>query len=553
VSVFVDEKPEAALRREDGYLWVVVPQGIHRVRVEGMLMNVTEWEWTFLLKPRHVTINAPAWTFTGVRPNGVPEQQVFLTLQQKTAAAEATYERQDLTAIVLVERVLDLGLSWQARTTVRRLVPPGRAIALRIPLLPGENVLTSNTVVKDGFIEIRLGAMEMGFTWESGLPLSTQLTLTTRPEDTWVERWQVAAAPVWNLSIAGLPPVFESENGNLIPVWQPWPGEQVGLTISRPQAVAGATVTVDRATHAIAVGKRQRTSKLDLSLRSSLGEDFLIALPAEAEITSLSLGGKPIPVRKDGAKVIIPVRPGEQAVSLAWRINTPLGVHATVEEVRLPVESANIHTGVEVPEDRWVLWANGPRRGPAVRFWVILICSLLASIVLGQLATSPLRTVEWMLLVIGLTQVPLLAGLAVVGWLFFLAWRGDESFQRLGARPYNLLQVLLIGLTAVAIGILFTAVGEGLLGRPEMFIRGNDSTRTVLRWYQPRSEALLPTPTWLSVSIWWYRFLMLAWALWLAAALIRWLRFGWQNFSHGGVFRTMKKETPPPLPTPGAK
>ena len=61
VSVVVNDKPEAALRRDDGYLWIVLPEGVHRVRVEGMLTNVTEWEWTFLLKPRQVRIEAPTF------------------------------------------------------------------------------------------------------------------------------------------------------------------------------------------------------------------------------------------------------------------------------------------------------------------------------------------------------------------------------------------------------------------------------------------------------------------------------------------------------------
>jgi hypothetical protein len=161
-----------------------------------------------------------------------------------------------------------------------------------------------------------------------------------------------------------------------------------------------------------------------------------------------------------------------------------------------------------------------------------------------------------MLLVIGLTQVPLPAALAVVGWLFFLTWRRSEGFQRLGNGGYNSLQVFLILLTAAALGILVTAVSAGLLGTPEMFISGNDSTRTDLRWFQARSENLLPRPGSFSISIWWYRFAMLAWALWLAAALIRWLRHGWQAFTSGGAFRSKPKKQvvgPPPIPVQKAE
>ncbi len=549
LTVLVDDQPEAALRREDGYLWIVLPACVHRVRVEGTLADLTEWEWTFLLKPRQVKIDAPGWTFSGVRPDGVPEAQVFFALKQKAAAGQASYERQDLQSIAVIDRSLELGLVWQVRTTVTRLSPVGKAVALRVPLLPGENVLSSNATVRDGFIDVRLGAQEPSFTWESGLPVTPALALATRAEDTWVERWHLVASPIWNVTLDGLAPTFEPGNADLVPVWQPWPGESVALTISRPEAIAGATVTVSRAAHRITLGRRQRVSQLELNLRCSLGEDFLIDLPAEAEITALTHNGKAIPVRKDGARLIVPLRPGEQSVAVGWKINTELQFHATAGEVRLPVESANVSTTITVPEDRWVLWAHGPTRGPAVRFWGILAISLLAALALGRAARSPLRTLEWMLLGIGLTQVPLPAAMIVVGWFFALAWRGDAAFLRLKNGTFNALQVFLILLTAGALGILLTAVGEGLLGSPEMFITGNGSYSTSLRWFQARVDGVLPRAGCFSISIWWYRLLMLAWALWLAASLIRWLRVGWEHFSSGGCFRKKPKLiVPPPLP-----
>jgi hypothetical protein len=353
------------------------------------------------------------------------------------------------------------------------------------------------------------------------------------------------------VTIAGLAPTFEPSQAELVPVWAPWPGETATLAIGRPEAVAGATMTVSRAAHEMTLGRRQRTSKLDLTVQSSLGDDFLVELPADAEVTKLEHAGKAIPVRKDGAKLIVPLRPGEQTVSVGWKTNVALATHARAESVRLPVESANISSTISVPDDRWVLWAAGPQRGPAVRFWVILVCSLLAALVLGRVKLSPLRTLEWMLLAIGLTQVPLPAALIVVAWLFLLAWRGRDTAQALPMTSFNLLQVTLAGATVVALGILIVAVGQGLLGNPEMFIGGNGSSRTVLRWYQARSGELLPQPGCWSISIWWFRFLMLLWALWLAAALLRWLRMGWVNFGTGGYFRRKPKPavTPPPLPT----
>jgi hypothetical protein len=414
-----------------------------------------------------------------------------------------------------------------------------------VPLLPGEKVLSSNVVPQDGFIDARLGANEKTFSWDSELTVTDHLTLATKTDDAWVERWYLVASPVWNITLSGLAPVFESAVPNLVPVWHPWPGEKVDLAISRPEAISGATVTVHNVHHEVTLGARQRSSQLDLQLQCSLGEDFGIELPAEAEIGSLTQNGTVVPVRKDGLRVIVPLQPGEQTISIQWKTNTVLGFYASADRVSLPVESANITTVLNAPENRWILWTHGPLRGPAVQFWVILICSLIAAQILARLKSSPLGVLEWTLLGIGLTQIDLL-GLVVIAWLFLLAWRGTASFQKLNPWLYNLSQVFLLGLTGTSLLLLLNVLGSGFLGHPQMFIAGNDSTAFSLQWYQAHADSTLPDPGCISVSIWWYRLLMLAWALWLASALIRWLTWGWSQFSNGGVLRRRPKKIAPP-------
>jgi hypothetical protein len=554
LSVSVNGESQATLRRADGFLWLVLPKGVHRVKATGQLADVTEWQMTWQLRPRRVTIHQSAgWQVSGVKPDGVPEAQLFFSREVKSSGDGANYDRPNLQSAVGVVRQIELGHVWQVQTDVGRLENSGGAIALRIPLLAGENVLNSDAVVRDGFIEVRLGAGQKNFTWLSELPVSPKIELATREDDAWIEHWSVVASPVWNVAISGLAPVFETGNSALVPVWKPWPGESTSLEISRPEAIAGATVTVSRANHQITLGKRQRSSSLDLSLRCSLGEDFLIDLPAGADAGPLTIGGQSIPIRKDGDKVIVPLKPGEQEISLKWKQDMLLGFASRADAVRLPVEAANINTTIEIPDNRWVLWAGGPLRGPAVRFWGILLGALIAAWVLGRMAGSPLKTREWMLLAIGLTQVPLPAALIVVAWLFVLAWRGGASFPKLPNWTHNSLQVLLVFSTLVVLGIFIAIVAAGLLGSPEMFIRGNGSYQTMLRWYEARSDGALPQPFCFSISIWWYRLLMLLWALWLAASLIRWLSWGWKQFNAGGCFHRRihgkaKVPVPPPLP-----
>ena len=94
---------------------------------------------------------------------------------------------------------------------------------------------------------------------------------------------------------------------------------------------------------------------------------------------------------------------------------------------------------------------------------------------------------------------------------------------------------------SAALATLFFAIQRGLLGSPAMQIAGNDSHASLLRWYQDRADAALPQPWMMSVPLLVYRVAMLAWALWLALTLLRWLRWGWSCFSAGELWRPLRR------------
>jgi hypothetical protein len=282
-----------------------------------------------------------------------------------------------------------------------------------------------------------------------------------------------------------------------------------------------------------------------------LGSDFIIDFNEDADVSSLSIDGREIPKQRHGSQLIVPLQPGKQSVEVNWTTTDKMKTYVPVASVNLPVAGSNVTTAVQIPPSRWVLWANGPLRGPAVRFWTILVTAVLLAIVMGNLSLSPLRRFEWILLAIGLTQVHVSAAIIVVGWLFLLAWRGKRGPDDMGVVEFNLLQLLLVLLTLITLGIFLVIVGEGLLGNPNMFIVGNDSSRTNLNWFEPQVGTSLPQPYVISISVWFYRLLMLIWALWLATALLRWLQTGWTAFSNGGCWNHDTKNKPnPELPNP---
>ena len=380
-----------------------------------------------------------------------------------------------------------------------------------------------------------------------------ELKLTTSENDLWIERWHLTNSPVWNVGLSGLAPIFEQGTAQLVPVWHPWPGESVSLNFSRPQAVAGETATISKVNHTISLGDRRRTSTLSFTAECSLGQDFPITLPAGADITSVRFNDSNVPARMDDGKLMIALKPGSQQVEIKWTQNLELGFVSQANAVQFPVEVSNIRTRIDVPEDRWTLWANGPLQGPAVRFWVVLSCSLLIALILARLPHSPLRTMEWLLLAIGLTQIHMLGALFIAGWFFLLAWRGRNGQISWPGYGFNGMQLGLVAATVVMIGLFIAVISKGLLGDPDMFIRGNGSSLYTLNWYQPSTEGTLPQILCVTVSIWVYRFLMLLWALWLAFSLIRWMKWAWQQFSSNGYLRPLgkkKTEKPatPPLP-----
>lgn len=539
LSVQVNGEDQAVIRRHDGFLWVRLPEGVHQVEVAGLLPEASQWQWTFLLKPRRVEISAPDWTVAGVKSNGAPEDQIFFVRKAEGGLGQSAYDQRHYNVAAVVDRQFEIGLTWKVHHIVRRVTEPGKPVALRIPLVDGERVLTPSANVEAGHIEVRLGASQLEYRWESELPVTPQLQLTAAESDHFVEQWQLIVSPVWHPTLSGLPPVFEQHAEQIVPVWRPWPGEQATLAFVRPKTIDGDTVTIHQVQHETALGNRLRTSKLQLEVERSLAGDFAIELPDAAEITSVTLSGSAIAVRRDGAALIVPTSPGKQPIAVEWKLPAPLDRAATSDQVILPVESANVSSVLQPPADRWVLWTAGPLRGPAVRYWTIVVVAVLAGIGLGSLPNSPLRRWQWVLLVLGLTQVHLAAALLVVSWLLILGYRGRLDPHSMRAFSFDALQCFLVLLTVIALVILVAAVREGLLGDPKMFIVGNGSSPAYLAWYSPRSDATLPTPMIVSVSIWWYRGLMLLWALWLANAVVKWLRRGWQQFTHGTPWRRL--------------
>jgi hypothetical protein len=501
-----------------------------------------------------VTARARGWRVEGLREDGrVADSLQLIRIRAAGTAAADALEPGQLPPFIRVERQLNLGLQWHVQTRVFRMTPTGSAIVLEVPLLEGESVTTAGISVKDGRALISMGPTVPGVGWISSLVQSSEIRLSAPEDVAWTEWWRLAAGQVWHVEADGIPVIHSpsrSRQGLRQREWRPWPGETVSLRVTRPEGLPGQTLTVDSTNLELKPGLRATDSTFAIVLRSSRGGQHAIALPETAELQSVSIDGTVLPIRQEGLNVTLPVRPGRQTLALTWRQKPGIGILFRTPEVGVGAPIVNATIRIAMPRDRWTLFVGGPRMGPAVLFWSFLFVALLVSIGLGQLKQTPLRWYHWFLLSLGLTQVSIWVALPIVVWILALGWRAERGTAPGNVR-FNIVQIALGVLTLVALVGLFAAIQKGLLGVPEMQIAGNGSYGGSLQWYQDRAGETLPRPWAFSLPLMVYRLAMLAWALWLAQALLGWLRWGWGCFTTAGLWRPWRQKVEAPAGTTG--
>jgi hypothetical protein len=511
------------------------------------------------MKPHRVVVQAApepetGWRVDGIHESGVPDGTLTLSRIQakgQTAAHEASLAPESLPPFVRVHRRLLLGLAWELETTVTRLTPKGNPIVLSIPLIEGESVTSEGLRVRAGVAQVSMSPQQDEASWRSVLKVQPKVVLTAPKQVDWSEAWQLVQGPIWHVEHRGFAPIHADGTEAQTPTWRPWPGESLELQITRPNGVGGKTSTIDRARLTLSPGQRATDATLELSVRSSRGLQHVVTLPPQARLQQARSGSTELPLRQEGQKVTVPISPGSQHLVLQWRQSGVLSNRFVVPRVELGGSAVNVSIAVKVPQSRWVLLTGGAHAGPAVLFWSLLGVLIVIALGVSRIGLSPLRTRQWVLLLLGLSQVPVWSALIVVGWLLALGWR--EQTPSWGSRGrFNLRQIVLGLWTVPAAVVLLMSIERGLLGRPDMQIKGNGSSGHDLAWFADRVADLLPQPWLISLPLWVYRVAMLAWSLWLAWALIGWIGWAWRAYLSGALWRRREPPEVPPTVVPAA-
>lgn len=531
------------LRAANQNLMLRLPAGRHSIVVRGSAASADSLEIPFPAPPRVITASGDGWFIAGIKDRRLLSGSLQLTRLQSEQGGEAAprWESSRFPPFAHVTRFVELGLDWRVTTTVTRVAPEQGALTLTMPLIDGESVVSDNMTVTDGSILVSMNPNQRAVTWQSNIPRTSPTELTSKAGAPWKETWLIGVGSVWHAEFSGVP---ESESANpagsvRTAEFHPRGGESLTIVATRPEPAEGTTLAFDSVDVSVEQGARSRTTTLMLEYRSTRGAQHVIRLPEGAEVTSVSIDNATEPLRADNGELTVPILPGQHSIDIEWREDTGVSLTTRTPAVDIGAASSNIALDLTLPQNRWLLATSGPRLGPAVLYWSELAVLILLAWILGRVEWTPLKTHHWLLLGLGFSMFnwPVLALVAV--WILATGardrWRYEGPWWQ-----YNLLQTGMIVLTAAALIAIVSSLPLGLLGTPDMHVTGNNSHGNYLSWFADRSAAETPLAFAVTVPMWIYKALILAWALWLSFALLRWLPWTWQCFARDGFFRSRR-------------
>jgi hypothetical protein len=534
-------------RSASGVRYVSVPVGRHAVQVAGSLGGLEGLALAFPLTPHVIDVSAAGWDVSGVNARRLVSGALGLVRRRAAQESGGGQRQEEFPPFVRVTRTFHLAHDWTIDTSVERVAPPSTAFTVRLPLLPQESVTSAGLEARDNRVTVGLAADEEQAAFSSIIPVSKALELVAPETGPYAERWAFAVGATWHVDFSGVPPVAPDGDADGSYEYYPRPGEHLAVRITRPEPVAGGTLAYDRAELMLNAGKRSSDSSVVLSYRSTQGGREVVRLPDDAEVTLVRSDNDTLGLRPERGELSLPALPGRHTWTVNWRSAAGAAVVTRAPAVVLSAPASNVHIAIRVPADRWVLYAFGDGIGPAILYWGELVVFIAVAWLLGRSRLTPLPASDWLLLGLGLSTFSWSVFVLFVLFVALFQWRA-RSGPLAEWRRFNLLQVGLAVLAVAAVLSVVAAVPGGLLARPDMRISGGGDY-SALEWFVDQTRDGLPRPGVLSVSLWWYKAAMLAWALWLSFVLTRWLKWAWEVLARDGLWRS-RPVAPPPSPRP---
>ncbi len=550
-EVRVDGAPAVAVARlGDGFLHLRLARGVHRVEASGPVPPGDSFTLQFADPPRRARADAPGWDVTGLRQDGPADPSISLTRRLAARVGAAGSEGR-YAPWLEVTRTLGFGVTWTVTTRVRRVTPLGAPIALRVPLLPGEAPTRANLVVEKGEVAVSLGGDET----ETGVGVDARAEAAGRPArprgPLVVRGLEALVQPDLVLLRDGPAPRLAPRRRRLRPRVPPV-ARRGGDGRPRPPAGRRGPDPDDR--RRPARGRARPPPRARDPARDRPQQPRAAPRPAHPQGGRGPAGhdrrpGAPVTAGRRRAPPDRPRRPPRDRGPLAAG---PRHGRLPRDAARRPLEPRRQrHAAAHDPARALARRDPRPRLGPGRPLLALRRVPARGGPRPRPRAREPSHEHA-----VGPPRPRPERPPGGRG-----ALRGGVRLRPRPARPATAAKArwpstacssCCSGGPSSSLGILYVAIHQGLLFRPDMQVAGNGSTDTVLRWYADRVAADTPAAGVLSLPLWLYRVAMLLWALWLAASLVRGVGPAWRAFTEGGAWRRVLRtpKAPKPLDSP---
>lgn len=448
----------------------------------------------------------------------------------------------------MLDRVIILDTKWRMSSTLRPVSTSKNSndvINFKVPMLQGEKILTSGIEVKDDIIDIKVKAGD-SVNWSSELNPNEKLNVPSA-NGQFTQLVRIVSRDSWEIS---------PEENSLKPVeinsdqlykngysWFMWSQESLQTNVDLYKYLEGQTVAVSDLDMKIDMNTIPVQVKMSLRVNSSIGGIYKFKNKnKDFKIIDVNINQAAVQADVKNDEISLMLRPGINTIVLDFTYSPPESIFFKSPEFDFNTNVVNSSLTIEGGKN-WILHAGGADVSPSVLLWSVLVTLLIFSIIISKSKVIDLSMISLVLLLFGTSQVGIDFVMLTLLWFFMIKYRLANTMHDF--KTYNRFNAYQFGfaiLTIFVISGMISVVAKGLLLTPESFIAGYQSSFTSLFWYSQEYSAQ-NSPWLLSVPIWLYRVLMMAWAVWLAFNMLDWLKSCWTAFSNEGFwYKKIKTE-----------
>lgn len=530
-EVLLNNKPWSAIEVKDGKLSVVGLKGKNELSLiftlKGQSMEISEYEKSFVNLSKDSRIHVE---------NKENSYLVSMSKSSSVGSDNLSVSKYQSLPLFEVFRVLKMEDKWTLHTTVKPLTSDSNLVSqnMEIDAFPGETTLSNDIHIENG--KIKLSLSSQGLEWDSVVEPSNELKINGNKD--YLNKLQVLNTTNWLVSSSSLAPIARATNNQYASSdeWLFWANDKLDLNVLKPVAIKGETLALQSSHLLMDTSNNQYT--YEYTIKSSLGDKIQLTIAPQLKLKKLFINEQDTPFSINKDLVSVAINAGVSNIKLILDTQESLSFWYQAPQIKLNVSGTNYSQDLVTPQDRWVLWTGGSNIHASILLWGILICCVIFAYPLSK-GVGPLSWVAWSLLLMGMSQSSEGGIYTMIIWFMLLKYKEKKGVDISKRWIFNIYQIFLVFMTISVVGNVVETIANGLLNYPHLFLEGSQTTPDNIHWY---SEQLSQFNPWMiSLPMWTYRTLMFLWSLWFAFNVMNWLKWAWEAFSTGGLWRSKIK------------